>query len=234
MKVIQIGTNNGKDHVNRFAKYFNKYLEFILLVEPLEELNNEIFKNYNTIKNVYLENVVISNEDGHCVFNVNPSVSTHSSLDKNHLLKCNHKEENIQRRVLKSITIESLFNRYKIQKLDCLFIDTEGSDLDIIKRINFSKYYINYIIFEHKHLKESIYEYENSLKTFGYTILQLDDVNTILIKNAEYKNDLIFKTILDVFKIPHSRFIKTDSVNSNVKLKSKPTIFSSQLNFKLK
>ena len=36
MKIVQIGTNNGKDHVNKFAKYFNKYLEFVLLVEPLE------------------------------------------------------------------------------------------------------------------------------------------------------------------------------------------------------
>jgi len=234
MKIVQIGTNNGKDHVNKFAKYFNKYLEFVLLVEPLEELNDEIYKNYDTIKNVYLENVVISNEDGSCIFNVNPNVTTHSSLDKNHLLKCNHKEENIHRRIIKGIKIESLFNRYKIKNLDCLFIDTEGSDIDIVKKIDFNKYHINYIIFEHVHSKESIYEYENSLKSFGYTVLQLDRSNTILIRNSEYKNDLIFKKILDVFKIPHNKFIKSEPNKFGIKIKSKPFIFSSQLNFKVK
>ena len=45
-----------------------------------------------------------------------------------------------------------------------------------------------------------------SLKLFGYTVLQLDRSNTILIKNTEYKNDLTFKKILDVFKIPHNTF----------------------------
>jgi len=229
MKIVQIGTNTGKDHVNKFVKYFNDYLEFILLVEPLEELNTEIYKNYDTVKNVYLENVVISNEDGNCIFNVNPDVTTHSSLDKNHLIKCNHKEESIQRRIIKSITIESLFNRYKIKNLDCLFIDTEGSDIDILKKINFNKYNINYIVFEHAHSKENIYEYESSLKSFGHIVLQLDRSNTILIKNTEYKNDLTFKKILDVFKIPHNTFIKN---NSNIK--SKPLIFSTQLNFKVK
>ena len=111
MKIVQIGTNNGKDHVNKFAKYFNKYLEFVLLVEPLEELNAEIYKNYDTIKNVYLENVVISNEDGSCIFNVNPDVTTHSSLDKNHLLKCNHKEENIHQ-YHNDVDNMSLVNKY--------------------------------------------------------------------------------------------------------------------------
>jgi len=232
MKVVQIGTNNGKDHVNRFAKYFNKYLDFILLVEPLEELNKEIFKNYSTIKNVYIENVVISDTNGHCLFNINPNVTTHSSLDKRHLLKCNHKEELIQQRLIKSNTIEALFDRYKINKLDCLFIDTEGSDIDIIKKINFNKYDIKYIVFEHIHSKENIFEYENSLKSFGYITLQLDKSNSILIKNIEYKSDLIFKSILDVFKIQQSKFIKNES--TNIRLKSKPAVLSSYLNFKLK
>ena len=93
---------------------------------------------------------------------------------------------------------------------------------------------VNYIIFEHVHSKESIYEYENSLKSFGYTILQLDRSNTILIRNPEYKNDLIFKKILDVFKIPHNKFIKSEPNNFGIKIKSKPIIFSSQLNFKVK
>lgn len=231
MKIIQIGTNNGKDHVNVFAKYFNKYLEFILLVEPLEILNEQIFKNYDTIKNVYLENVVISENNGSCIFNVNPSVSTHSSLHKDHLIKCHHKDENIQQKVVKCITIESLFVKYKISNLDCLFIDTEGSDIDILKKINFNKYNINYIIFEHKHSKENIYEYEESLKSFGYIILKLDDVNSILVKNKKYQTDLAFKKILDVFKVPHSRFIKSNNTTKeNTIIKTKPFVFSSHIN----
>ena len=63
MKIVQIGTNNGKDHVNIFAKHFNEQIDIILLVEPLEELNNEIYRNYQTFKNVHLENVVISNKN---------------------------------------------------------------------------------------------------------------------------------------------------------------------------
>ena len=60
MNIIQLGTNNGNDHVNRFCKENINNLNKIILVEPLPFLNEHIAKNYNDIS--FKSDIIIYNK----------------------------------------------------------------------------------------------------------------------------------------------------------------------------
>ena len=49
MNIIQLGTNNGDDHVNKFCKENINNFNKIILIEPLNFLNKHIIKNYNEL-----------------------------------------------------------------------------------------------------------------------------------------------------------------------------------------
>jgi hypothetical protein len=61
---------------------------------------------------------------------------------------------------VKNTTINELFDKYNLKKIDILFIDAEGSDDEIIKSINFDDYDIQKIYFENIHIKDkNIYNF---------------------------------------------------------------------------
>jgi len=51
--------------------------------------------------------------------------------------------------VCKTITLNSLLNEHNIYEVDYLSLDTEGSELDILKCVDFTKYKIKYLTIEH-------------------------------------------------------------------------------------
>ena len=62
MNIIQLGTNNGDDHVNKFCKENINNLNKIILIEPLNFLNKHIIKNYNELSyksNIFIHNKII-------------------------------------------------------------------------------------------------------------------------------------------------------------------------------
>ena len=94
-----------------------------------------------------------------------------ASLNKNHFIKIResyYTEEGMKERVVPSVTINQLLDKYQLTDIDVLFIDTEGFDDKIIKSIDFDKYNIKEIYYEHLHIDA------NSLQIFleskGYTI----------------------------------------------------------------
>ena len=60
MNIIQLGTNNGNDHVNRFCKENSNNLNKVILVEPLPFLNEHIAKNYYEL--CYKSDITIYNK----------------------------------------------------------------------------------------------------------------------------------------------------------------------------
>jgi FkbM family methyltransferase len=62
---------------------------------------------------------------------------------------------------VKTLTLEDLLKKYNAPKyIDYLSIDTEGSEFEILKNFDFSKYYIKYITVEHNFTltRELIYD----------------------------------------------------------------------------
>ena len=76
-----------------------------------------------------------------------------SSIDK----FCYLDQHSIQRKTsikkykVKTISLNDLFDKYNLKKIDFLSIDTEGSEYEILKKFNFYKYQIKIICCEHNY-----------------------------------------------------------------------------------
>lgn len=177
MTIVQIGANRGYDDVTEISNQI--FPNRIILVEPFNEHNESLQECYKHIPECYIENIAIVD---------NPELKTASlhyhdqdsvgrdkfelaSLNKNHFIKIResyYTEEGMKERVVPSITINQLLDKYQLINVDVLFIDTEGFDDVIIKSIDFSKYNIKEIYYENLHV--DVDSLRIFLESKGYTI----------------------------------------------------------------
>lgn len=163
MILIQIGTNRANDDFFNIVKSLDKkIIDKLILVEPLEFCNDIIKECYKDFE-YQIENVAIT---------PNPSVNKQifyvskydwlSSFKKEHIEKHNT-NETINEIEVECISINNLFEKYQISNIDILFIDCEGLDDEIIKSINFEKYSISNLYYEHVHINnENLINFLNS------------------------------------------------------------------------
>jgi FkbM family methyltransferase len=155
---FQIGTNNGNDLFRELV--IKNDPDMVILVEPNENLINEIKKNYINIKNVHIyNNAVYYNNDEILELYIpakNGIIGTRANNniiydDGNFsLLPMNDwgNKNDMVKITTKSITFDKICSNHNITNIDYLQIDTEGFDSEIIKMIDLSKYKINKIRFE--------------------------------------------------------------------------------------
>ena len=166
MNVIQIGANKGcNSNFNGPDDFFNLIKDYnfskLILVEPLEVHISSLEERYANIKNLNIENIAITHDssckeldffyhkdDGPLYFV--------ASTDPSHIKK-----------TVKCLSIHQLFEKYDLQEIDILCIDTEGLDGDILKSIDFEKFKIKEIYYEYTHQKFDIASF---LKTKGYSV----------------------------------------------------------------
>lgn len=188
MIIVQIGTNDGNDGVNGFVKDNQTNIELCILVEPLNELNAKIQENYAGINNVYIENVAIvahsDVEELDFFYEQNSDNYQVSSLIGSHTNISVKSSNPVVSRKIKVLSIASLFEKYDLTTIDCLFVDAEGLDIDIINSIDFNKYTIKKIVFESAHSDGNwnrADKYNNlaqKLESLNYELQQLDSLNT--------------------------------------------------------
>jgi FkbM family methyltransferase len=173
MNLVQIGTNVAQDDFFNIVENIDKsQIDNLILVEPLGVCNDKISTCYNGY-NFVLENVVI---------NTDPSIKKElfymasvnnylSSLKHGHIEKHNTREETLQIQV-DAITVNELFDKYSMRYIDILFIDCEGMDDKIIESINFEKYSIDKIYYEHIHIDNG--KLISYLNNNGYEVSKCD------------------------------------------------------------
>ena len=152
MNIVNIGCNNGDDHVLAFCKKHRDKLDKVLMVEPNTDRLNECTQNYLGIDNVYFINKAITidnNNELTLYVDDDDSEGYHTSFRKEHLVA--HKHTEIQEKKFPAISINDLFEEYGLNTIDRLYIDVEGYDVDIINSIDFSKYKVNRLRFEATH-----------------------------------------------------------------------------------
>jgi|LakMenEpi03Aug12_release.lakeMendotaPanAssembly.Ray.scaffolds.fasta_scaffold579945_2 FkbM family methyltransferase len=162
MNIVQIGTNIANDDLTNLLQPYKLVINKFIAVEPLEVHNPLINKCYLDIPQLIIENIAITpistNELLTFYYHIEDGPEFQvASTDKNHILKhvvSNPKliEEGIIELKVKCLTLTELFDKYDLSTIDILFIDAEGLDFELIKSINFEKYKILNIIYEHLHI----------------------------------------------------------------------------------
>ena len=155
---FQIGTNNGNDLFKELV--IKNKPDIVILVEPNDNLINEIKQNYSNIKNVYIYNNAIYYNDDEIIELYIPAKNgiIGTRADNNIIYSHGHfsllpmndwgKKNDMVKITTKSITFDKICSIHNITNIDYLQIDTEGFDSEIIKMIDLSKYKINKIRFE--------------------------------------------------------------------------------------
>ena len=144
---VEFGATNGKDISNTFLleKIFNWKG---ILAEPAKQWHTELLKNRNcdiekdcvwSDSNIKLEFVELG---------VLSTLGKFQDSD-------NHNRSNSRKYLVNTISLNDLLKKYDApSKIDYLSIDTEGSEFDILKSLDFDKYKIKIITVEHNHTNQ--------------------------------------------------------------------------------
>ncbi len=191
-QIVQIGANDGKrfDILNKFIK---KNKTNSILIEPIKKNYLALEKNYKKCNFVQLENSAISvNNEISYLFKVNEKflkfydkhIPGITSFKKDHLIKHGVSEKHISKEKVNSLSIKKLFKKYKIKKLDLLFIDAEGYDGNIVLDFLKMKNFFSIIIFEYIHVDNYVLEKViNKLKKNRYKFFMVNENLICLPKN---------------------------------------------------
>jgi FkbM family methyltransferase len=149
MTIVQIGCNDGKDHVLDFCTKNKESIEEIHLIEPNPEALEDCKQTYSDFKQAKFYNLAVVSNDLESISLYIPqgkSCNGHASTFANHLTAHGHQDF---RTINASATsLAGFFDSNKITKCDRLYIDAEGLDCDILLGLDVQKYRIARIEFE--------------------------------------------------------------------------------------
>ena len=162
-----------------------------ICIEPTEHH----FKRLLEQRNCYKFDDVIYDEEKEVIFYVAPPCcdslnGIKEKYDKRHLkridretIQYKYKKEDIKEIVKKTRTMDSILNEVGVKDIDFLSLDTEGSELNILKSINWNDTKIKVICVEDNYGDDSLHSY---LKDLGYTFFKKLEGDYIY-----YRSDLI-------------------------------------------
>lgn len=195
INVVQLGANAGDDHVSDFIRDYKKDINIALLVEPIEEVANEcreFYKNRGD-DNVLVHTCAVSDSDGSAELTYIPGHTRLSSLEPGmHIDFLNPATTTM---TVSTLTIDSLFDKYDLDRVDVLFIDTEGFDENILSKYDFEKYHTGFIVWEWNHSqRRNIVQHVKlvvKLQEHGYQVVKVG-MNMIATKEGttEYKTTI--------------------------------------------
>lgn len=191
MNIIQVGTNKAYDHLSDIVKsYKPEKINNIILVEPFTYHNSSILDCYKKYQNkLFIENIIITPNNHHEkqekiwyheLDTKHSNAYELASLNPSHAhnIRNNYQIADMKYNLMDCYTINELFDKYHLSNIDILAIDTEGFDDQIIYSLDFKKYNITTIFYEHLHidkyaiwdfLKNRDYEIEHAIPIDPYT-----------------------------------------------------------------
>lgn len=187
---VQIGTYDGADEFNGLVKYSSP--SKVVLVEPNIDMNQSIKENYEGVNNVFIENVVIMEENKGLVPLVFPDKRPNDAFYNAcfSVLPMDNWGNKFKCLNVQSMTFDELCEKHNITDIHYLQIDTEGYDYEIIKSIDFKKIKIDILKYEIWNYDENCYKrYGEKAKLYGingmkYVADLLQSLNYELIKEA--------------------------------------------------
>jgi FkbM family methyltransferase len=163
---VQIGSNDGKmdDPLYKYVSKTEKWKG--ILVEPVGHLHSRLKENYCHRKSLVFEKALVSDKRRQRVFYFVSEEAKErlvdlpfwyqglGSFDINHILGPlgDRVRPYIVSETIEAITLQELFKRNSITKLDLVHIDTEGHDYRIFKQLDLRSNRPKVVIVEFKHL----------------------------------------------------------------------------------
>jgi FkbM family methyltransferase len=184
MTIVQIGCNNGKDHILDFCQKNKESIEAIHLVEPNPEALEDCKQTYSDFKQAKFYNLAIVPNDIESVNLYIPQVKSlngHASTSTNHLITHGHNHFNSLNVI--ATNLNKVFDVNKITKCERLYIDTEGLDCEIILNFDIERHKIGRVEFEILHTDGVFTKGKNynscveKLKALGYKATEAGEYN---------------------------------------------------------
>lgn len=143
-----------------------------ILIEPVTSSFRKLKENYAANPNVIFENIAIDQEAGIRAMYLSERQSnlylSAAALRRN----VNHENNPFKEELVRCMTLQSVLNKHKVQKIDLLQVDAEGNDLMIIKNFDFERYQPAVVNFEANILHEeaAVEDTIDYLMSLGYKI----------------------------------------------------------------
>jgi len=187
---IEVGANDGKSHSNTL--FFEEKRKWSgICIEPLLDK----FQELNEFRKSINLNICISDFDGDIEFThikgyANELSGISDDYHPSHIDRINREVESHGGSVDKIMTpvrkLQTILDEYGITEVDYCSIDTEGSELKIIKSIDFSRTNVKIFSVENNYGNSDVYHYLISNGYTQHSRLHWEDIyvkNNILINN---------------------------------------------------
>lgn len=97
-------------------------------------------------------------------------------------------DDYIKTEIVRTVTFEYILNKYNINRIDLLMIDTEGYDFELIKMFPFNILRPRLIIFEHSHFSDEVKNQCNNFLLKNSYKLKILLSDTIALDNYFFNN----------------------------------------------
>lgn len=182
---LDIGANDGVTFSNTY--FFEKELNWTgICIEPIDDIFKELEKNRTSI-NI---NGCAWNDDSIKTFRklngnaemLSGIIDSYNEKHKERIdLECNIFNCTYEDIKVKCYNINSLLKKHKMYHIDFLSIDTEGSELEILKCIDFSMFNIEVILVENNYSDIELKQY---IQSKGYRFIKQLDIDELYIKES--------------------------------------------------
>ena len=215
---IDVGAHDGLTFSNTYL--FEKHFEWKgLCIEP----NPQIFSRLRENRNCLLENVAVSDKSGtEDYFAVEGHSDMLSGIETNYSKRHMRRimkeiriyDQNFKRLAVETSTLKNLISKHKIKNVSFISIDTEGSELKVLKSIDFNTIQIDFIIIENNDQKSNIKKYLQSHNFFCAIKIESEEfyslrenvVNLQLVADKFFQKKSFFRCVvgkfLNRFKLP--------------------------------
>lgn len=200
MNLLQIGCNNGQDHVGSFCEKYSPLISRAILVDASLEALDKSQRRYQNFPNFEFLNVAVVDTDISVVslfFPENRASCGHASLSEQHVTYHNTVEAELKKSnsippttsiPVPAARVNNILSKFHTPLIDRLYIDVEGYDARILSDIDFDTYLIPYIRFEFIHsdgpfaqgplLNKAL----DKLKGYNYTLIRDGEYDLVAIQ----------------------------------------------------
>ncbi len=180
---VDIGANDGVTLSNTL--FFEERRQWTgLCVEPLPEIFEKLRE---ARERAFCENVCVSQTEGTLDFAMVEGEDMLSgiveSMDKRHHRRIEKEKGRLRMLRLPSLRLQTLLEKYALDQVDFLSIDTEGSELEVLRSVDFDKTKVGVVCVENNSGRKDVRRHLEE-RGFAYyvTLGDLDDlyVNLLL------------------------------------------------------